>query len=328
MLELSGIVVDVDQNFCRRLPIQLSIEIFGGNFEPFAGESTVTYALFLNGVYESVLEEILEAQDKNKGLVCYLQPYSSDAIVKLSKEPPTPSSPITLYASTTGLLRAVTYSATIVGWENKANIDASRLDALNAHVEKYQPDEKKIYLEVNGNPRTNLIAITSMRRLPAPLHVSSFRKLSNGEPLKPKTTSGGWSYVDPVPEWIVEIDQTVVAEKLREQLKQSVNESRVLSSADRAKRLLEAPKLPQEVQTISRSFRRNADVVAQVLERADGVCERCSSDAPFIRASDRTPFLEVHHKKTLAAGGEDTVENAIAVCPNCHRELHFGALNS
>ncbi|WP_147195697.1 HNH endonuclease [Rummeliibacillus stabekisii] len=38
----------------------------------------------------------------------------------------------------------------------------------------------------------------------------------------------------------------------------------------------------------------------------------------------RPPNLEVHHIKRLADGEEDTVENAIAVCPNCHRELHFG----
>ncbi|MGH8437576.1 MAG: HNH endonuclease [Pseudomonas sp.] len=33
---------------------------------------------------------------------------------------------------------------------------------------------------------------------------------------------------------------------------------------------------------------------------------------------------EVHHKVRLADGGLDTVENAIAVCPNCHRQAHFG----
>ena len=32
----------------------------------------------------------------------------------------------------------------------------------------------------------------------------------------------------------------------------------------------------------------------------------------------------VHHLKQLADGGSDTTTNAIAVCPNCHRELHFG----
>jgi len=26
----------------------------------------------------------------------------------------------------------------------------------------------------------------------------------------------------------------------------------------------------------------------------------------------------------LSQGGEDIVENAIATCPNCHRQLHFG----
>jgi len=34
--------------------------------------------------------------------------------------------------------------------------------------------------------------------------------------------------------------------------------------------------------------------------------------------------LEVHHKVPLAEGGDDTVENAIALCPNCHRHAHYG----
>jgi 5-methylcytosine-specific restriction enzyme A len=33
---------------------------------------------------------------------------------------------------------------------------------------------------------------------------------------------------------------------------------------------------------------------------------------------------EIHHVKLLADSGEDTVENAMALCPNCHRESHFG----
>ncbi len=77
-----------------------------------------------------------------------------------------------------------------------------------------------------------------------------------------------------------------------------------------------------EVKTMA--FKRNADVIAEVLVRANGVCEKCVKEAPFKRASDGTPYLEVHHIKRLADGGEDTVENAIAVCPNCHRELHYG----
>jgi 5-methylcytosine-specific restriction protein A len=78
------------------------------------------------------------------------------------------------------------------------------------------------------------------------------------------------------------------------------------------------------VQIISIGYRRNADVIVAVLNRANGICERCNKNAPFVRRSDGTPFLEVHHRKPLAEGGEDTTENALALCPNCHREVHHG----
>ena len=71
-------------------------------------------------------------------------------------------------------------------------------------------------------------------------------------------------------------------------------------------------------------FQRNAAVAAEVLLRAQGKCETCKQPAPFLRAWDGRPFLEVHHVVRLADDGEDTVENAIAVCPNCHRFHHFG----
>ena len=44
----------------------------------------------------------------------------------------------------------------------------------------------------------------------------------------------------------------------------------------------------------------------------------------FNRKKDNTPYLEVHHIIRLADDGDDSVENAIALCPNCHREAHFG----
>ncbi len=71
-------------------------------------------------------------------------------------------------------------------------------------------------------------------------------------------------------------------------------------------------------------YERNPYVVQIVLRRAKGICELCQQPAPFHRKSDGTPYLEVHHKEQLANGGDDTIENAIAVCPNCHRKEHFG----
>ncbi|WLE60554.1 HNH endonuclease [Burkholderia plantarii] len=96
------------------------------------------------------------------------------------------------------------------------------------------------------------------------------------------------------------------------------------TSAARKARLKKAPTRPKIIRIVTEVFLRNADVVAEVLQRASGFCERCKKPAPFLRKKDATPYLEVHHRIQLANGGEDTEDNAIALCPNCHRELHFG----
>ncbi|AOI99519.1 HNH endonuclease [Burkholderia sp. LA-2-3-30-S1-D2] len=81
-------------------------------------------------------------------------------------------------------------------------------------------------------------------------------------------------------------------------------------------------KAPDRTTSTTTSFVRNPQVKAWVLERANGTCEACDQPAPFIGA-DGFPFLEVHHLRKLADDGSDTVTNAAAVCPNCHRRLHF-----
>jgi 5-methylcytosine-specific restriction enzyme A len=74
-------------------------------------------------------------------------------------------------------------------------------------------------------------------------------------------------------------------------------------------------------------FQRDASVKAWVLRQANGNCECCSRAAPFT-TTDGSPFLEVHHVRQLAEQGSDTITNAVALCPNCHRELHYGANGS
>jgi len=103
-----------------------------------------------------------------------------------------------------------------------------------------------------------------------------------------------------------------------------VNEAKNSSHQERKKRLARAAKHPKSVVKLVYVFERNPDVVAEVLHRAGGYCEECEAAAPFTRKSNRTPYLEVHHKVPLAEEGEDTVENAVALCPNCHRRRHFG----
>lgn len=111
---------------------------------------------------------------------------------------------------------------------------------------------------------------------------------------------------------------------LREAQDEAVDKSIKGDSDDRKKRLAIAPRLPARREVISTIFLRSPDVIAEVLLRAAGTCELCKSPAPFVRQSDGTPYLEVHHRQRLADGGEDTVDNAIAICPNCHRREHYG----
>jgi len=70
-------------------------------------------------------------------------------------------------------------------------------------------------------------------------------------------------------------------------------------------------------------YQRDAQVKAWILKKAEGICECCDQEAPFT-GPDGRPFLEVHHVRKLAEKGADSTENAVAVCPNCHRELHYG----
>jgi 5-methylcytosine-specific restriction protein A len=79
--------------------------------------------------------------------------------------------------------------------------------------------------------------------------------------------------------------------------------------------------MPQRATRESESFFRDPVVKAWVLQEAAGTCEACLQPAPFTSKAG-FPFLEVHHLRMLASGGSDTVENAVAVCPNCHRRLH------
>jgi 5-methylcytosine-specific restriction enzyme A len=96
-------------------------------------------------------------------------------------------------------------------------------------------------------------------------------------------------------------------------------------------RLLENPNLtrptgvkrPKKKIKAGTVYERRADVVAWVLQDSKGLCESCGEDAPFLKV-DGSFYLEVHHLLRLADGGTDQITNAVAVCPNCHRELHYG----
>lgn len=79
---------------------------------------------------------------------------------------------------------------------------------------------------------------------------------------------------------------------------------------------------PKKIESSTSIYYRDPEVRAWVLKKANGKCEACDSDAPFLLPKS-IPFLEVHHMIPLASGGPDTIDNTIALCPNCHRRVHL-----
>jgi len=68
---------------------------------------------------------------------------------------------------------------------------------------------------------------------------------------------------------------------------------------------------------------RDPAVKAWIIRESNGFCENCGKPSPFEKENGDF-YIEVHHVKLLTEKGADTIYNAIAVCSNCHRELHYG----
>ena len=75
---------------------------------------------------------------------------------------------------------------------------------------------------------------------------------------------------------------------------------------------------------LTKAYERDAEIKRYTLLRAVGECEYCKKKAPFLKKNG-APYLEVHHILRLADFGDDKIENVIGLCPNCHREAHYGS---
>ena len=84
----------------------------------------------------------------------------------------------------------------------------------------------------------------------------------------------------------------------------------------------QSKKKPKEVKTTVVQKVRDPYIAEYARKRAKGICQLCGKPAPFNR-SDGEPYLESHHIVWLKNGGEDSIENTVALCPNCHRRMHI-----
>jgi 5-methylcytosine-specific restriction protein A len=93
-----------------------------------------------------------------------------------------------------------------------------------------------------------------------------------------------------------------------------------VSQANLKKLAQKAKQKPVRRVTVLEQFVRNPYVASYVKKAAGGYCDLCQHAAPFIK--DGEPFLHCHHVLWLARGGPDIIQNAVALCPNCHERMH------
>lgn len=105
-------------------------------------------------------------------------------------------------------------------------------------------------------------------------------------------------------------------------LKVQEDEVAALTNSDLINKINSSKPKPKQTTVETQVFVRNIYVAEYVKRRAQGTCDLCENTAPFSNA-DGKPYLECHHIEWLSNGGSDAIQNAVALCPNCHRRMHI-----
>jgi len=114
----------------------------------------------------------------------------------------------------------------------------------------------------------------------------------------------------------------LTVERFRELSEMKAHEASKMPNDELAQLAARAPKRAGSITVTMNRYDRSHWVSEHAKRSAEGYCQLCYQPAPF-NGADGRPFLETHHITWLAKGGEDSVENTVALCPNCHRRMHL-----
>ncbi|ADO82794.1 HNH endonuclease [Ilyobacter polytropus] len=117
------------------------------------------------------------------------------------------------------------------------------------------------------------------------------------------------------------VEKEVRLKDLKNIIEKRENKIRKLSDEQLIKNIANSRKVSSKRNVETTTYERNQHVVEYAKRRAKGKCELCEEEAPFL-TKDKQPYLEVHHIQWLSNGGEDSITNVAALCPNCHRKMH------
>ena len=110
-------------------------------------------------------------------------------------------------------------------------------------------------------------------------------------------------------------------EEFRSSAQTRERKARRLSQEELLEKASRTRATPGERTVTSVQYERDPYVSQLTKLRANGKCDLCEELAPFIDKNG-SPYLETHHIDWLSKGGKDTLDNTVALCPNCHRKMH------
>ncbi|MFZ6757599.1 HNH endonuclease [Undibacterium sp. Ji50W] len=219
------------------------------------------------------------------------------------------------------------------------NSGCKKVSFTDKEKHAYVPNqEQKRTLEAAGifpsvNSPHRLIAIKILNESGRTVSMSYYNSLRLTDPNRPPEARIGLAFIT---EWLNEGDNVLIGNIGNEIFAMKLDnsgtdselvEKQIASCAD-ANTIFNKAKLargtPKRKRIERLDFVRNPYVVRAALLRANGQCEMPSCrEVPFHR-DDNSIYLEVHHIVSLSEEGNDSLDNVAALCPNCHRELHFG----
>ena len=113
----------------------------------------------------------------------------------------------------------------------------------------------------------------------------------------------------------------IAEERIRGNRKRSERLARRLSDRELVRRAANISGRAGCRRAVTDLYEKNVYVAELARRKSNGICQLCELPAPFRDRRGR-PFLETHHIEWISEGGQDTIDNTVALCPNCHARMH------
>ena len=154
------------------------------------------FSVYLSGIFQAVLDDIIDVQSELPELPLYIQPYKSQRMKELAANPPSPDAPTLLLMSTEEDHNLIQYAADIISWRDKRDLNERQTSILDALIKGHQPTEwdTGLYSEANGSVAVNLLAVRNVRRLKAPFSATELVNANDGSNFRERPLGGGWKY--------------------------------------------------------------------------------------------------------------------------------------